>query len=63
MSEKAQLIVAGPVCYGDHFFYECSLCCQRFILPEDREPKDGAAELLAAFKEHVRDQHPEDLAG
>jgi len=63
MSEKAQLVVAGPVRNGDHFLYECSLCGQPFILPEDREPRDGAAELLAAFREHVREQHPEDVTG
>jgi hypothetical protein len=57
MSEKPQLVVASPVRNGGQFFYECSLCRQQFILPEDREPKDGAAEVLAAFKEHAREEH------
>jgi len=59
MSEKAQLVVVSPASNGEHFFYECSLCQQRFILPEDRDPKDGATELLAAFKEHAGEEHPE----
>jgi len=63
MSEKPQLVVAGPVRNGEHFFYECSRCGQRFILPEDRDPKDGAAELLAAFKEHVGEEHSEEVIG
>ena len=62
MGEKAQLTVSGPVRKGEQLFYECSLCRQRFILPEDREPKEAAAELLAAFKEHVGEQHPDDIA-
>ncbi len=61
MSEKPQLVVASPARDGVHFFYECSLCRQRFILPEDRDPKNGAAELLAAFKEHTREQHAEQV--
>jgi hypothetical protein len=61
MRENAKLVVTQPVRSGDPFLYECSLCRQRFILPEDRDPKDAAAELLAAFKEHVREQHPEDV--
>ena len=63
MSEKAQLIVVAPARKGAHFFYECSLCSQRFILPEDRDPKDAAAELVAAFKEHAREQHSENVTG
>jgi hypothetical protein len=61
MSEKAKLIIVGPVYKGEQFHYECSLCRQRFIFPEDRDSKTGAAELLAAFKEHLREQHPEDI--
>ena len=63
MGEKPQLVVAGPVRSGQHFFYQCSFCHQRFILPEDREPKDAAAELLAAFKEHIVERHPEQGVG
>ncbi len=61
MSEKAKLIIGGPVLKGEPFCYECSLCHQRFILPEDRDAKTGAAELLAAFKEHLREEHPEEI--
>ena len=61
MSEKAILIVAEPVGSGIPFHYACSLCHQRFILPEDRDLKSAAAELLAAFKEHIREQHPADV--
>jgi hypothetical protein len=63
MSEKAKLIIVGPVHKGEQICYECSLCRQRFTLPEDRDAKTGAAELLAAFNEHVREQHPEDVTG
>lgn len=37
--------------------YCCSLCGQLFILPDDRSPKDAAAEVLAAFQEHVAEEH------
>jgi uncharacterized OB-fold protein len=39
--------------------YECSRCGQVFLFPEDRCPKDGAAELLAAFHKHVGEVHAE----
>ena len=61
MSEKAKLISAGPVRKREQFYYACSLCDQRFILPEDRYLRSAAAELLAAFKEHARQQHPENI--
>jgi hypothetical protein len=61
MSEKAKLIISGPVRKDEQIYYECSLCHRLFILPEDRDPKSAAAELLAAFKEHRREQHPEDI--
>ena len=44
---------------GEAFAYECSRCGQLFLLPEDRTPKEGAAELLAAFREHVSAEHRE----
>ena len=37
--------------------YRCSVCEQIFILPEDRNPKEAAIELLAAFQEHVVVEH------
>jgi hypothetical protein len=63
MSEKPHLVAVSPVRSSGHFFYQCSRCGQPFILPEDRNPKDGAAELLAAFREHVGEQHPEEVEG
>jgi hypothetical protein len=44
----------------DPLAYRCSLCGQHFILPDDRSPRDAAAELLAAFQEHVREEHAEE---
>ena len=35
---------------GVSIVYKCSLCGQFFRLPEDRTPKEDAAELMAAFK-------------
>ena len=39
--------------------YECALCGQRFILPDDRSPKEAMTELQGAFKEHIQEKHPE----
>ncbi len=39
--------------------YQCSVCRQRFVLPEDRSPKEAVAELWGAFKDHIREEHPE----
>jgi hypothetical protein len=44
---------------GAPIVYECSLCGQRFILPEDRSPKEAMTELRGAFKEHIQEKHPE----
>ena len=54
--EKPRLALTQWV-KGEPFAYECSRCGQRFLLPEDRSPKDGVAELWAAFKEHVDKDH------
>jgi len=39
--------------------YRCSTCGQMFLLPEDRTPKEAVAEMWIAFKDHVRESHPE----
>lgn len=62
MNEKPQLIMSRWV-KGEPMTYECSLCGQTFLLPEDQPPKEGMAEVWAAFSEHVRKEHPEGAAG
>lgn len=42
---------------GEPLAYKCSQCCQEFLLPEDRTPKEGMAELWAAFQEHIEAVH------
>jgi hypothetical protein len=62
MEEKPQLRMA-PWVKGDAMAYECSLCGRTFLLPEDRPPKEGVAEVWAAFNDHVRQDHPEWAGG
>lgn len=38
---------------GEPMTYECSLCGQLFPVPDEGSPEDAAAELTAAFQEHV----------
>jgi hypothetical protein len=59
MSEKPRLVAAELVA-GQPILYRCSHCGRAFILPEDRTPKEAAKELLSAFADHVREEHPED---
>lgn len=42
---------------GEPTAYKCSLCCQIFLLPDDRSPKEAVVELQAAFHEHVGEEH------
>ena len=42
---------------GEPFCYTCSLCGRPFILPEDRNPKEGMEEVWAAFNQHVGEEH------
>jgi hypothetical protein len=58
LSEKPHLVVTSRI-KGEPMSYECSRCGQAFLFPEDRCPKDGAAELLAAFHEHLGEVHAE----
>ena len=55
--EKPQLVMTRGE--GEPMAYHCSLCGQLFLLPDDRSPRDAAAELLEAFREHVREEHAE----
>jgi hypothetical protein len=57
-NEKPRLVMTGDK--GEPMAYRCSLCGQLFVLPDDRSPKDAAAELLAAFQEHVGEEHAEE---
>jgi hypothetical protein len=57
-AQEPRLILTSWV-KGEDFAYECSRCSQLFLLPEDQTPKEGAAELLAAFREHVSAEHRE----
>jgi hypothetical protein len=59
---KAQLIIDVPA-NRESIVYRCSLCGQEFQLAEDRSAKEAMTELLAAFKDHMRECHPEDLTG
>jgi hypothetical protein len=62
MAEKARLIIEGSL-RGETLAYKCSLCRQVFLLPDDRTPKEAVAEVWAAFQQHVREEHPENVAG
>ena len=53
--EKPRLVMTGAK--GEPMAYECSLCGQLFLLPDDRSPKEAAAELMITFQEHVREEH------
>ncbi len=56
--EKPRLVMTRSK--DEPMTYQCSLCGQLFILPDDRSPKDAAAELLAAFQDHVGEEHAEE---
>ena len=58
MAKRPQLIVSQWV-RGQPLGYECSLCARVFTLPEDLEPKESAARLIAEFLDHIEKMHPE----
>ena len=58
MNEKPQLVIKTQKAF-EPIEYQCSLCDQRFILPEDRSPKEAVAEIWSAFKRHIQDEHAE----
>jgi len=60
--ERPHLLISEVVA-SQPILYEWSLCGQKFVLPEDRTPKEGASELLAAFRDHVREEDAESESG
>ena len=56
MAERPRIILTTWI-KGEPFSYSCSLCGQPFILPEDRNPREGMEEVWAAFNEHVEEDH------
>ena len=54
-SEKPRLVITAA--QGEPADYRCSLCGQVFILPEARNPREAALELLTAFHEHAGEEH------
>jgi hypothetical protein len=57
-NEKPRLVMTGGK--DEPMAYQCSLCGQLFLVPDDRSPKDAAAELLAAFHDHVGEEHADE---
>ena len=51
VNEKPHLGMTGA--NGEPMTYQCSLCGHLFPVPDDGSPEDAAAELMAAFQEHV----------
>jgi hypothetical protein len=60
MNEKPTLVM-NVWLRGEPPAYECLICGQRFLLPEGRSPKEAAKDVWSAFREHVRENHPEDV--
>lgn len=54
----AQLIVSGSA-KGESMEYQCSLCGLIFRLADNRTAKESMAILWPAFKDQVRETHPE----
>ena len=50
-----------PWVKGQPMVYKCSLCQQPFVLPDDRSPKEGATEVWAAFLDHVKEEHAQNV--
>jgi hypothetical protein len=62
VKERARLIVRDWV-KGEPMVYQCSLCNQVFTLCDAGTAKESATDLRSAFKDHVREYHPENVAG
>ena len=62
MPERPQLVLS-PLIKREPLLYKCSACDQAFILPEDRAPKEGMVELMAAFAQHISEVHPAEASG
>jgi len=57
-NEKPHLVMIAAK--GEPMAYQCSVCGQLLLLPDDKPPNEAAAELLAAFHEHVAEEHTEE---
>ncbi len=60
MADKPRLVLTEWV-KGEPIRYCCSVCDWVFLLPDIETPKEAAAKLTAAFGEHVREKHSEDI--
>ena len=58
-NKKPHLVVTAWVA-GQPVTYKRSLCGRLFLLPDHRIPGDAAAELVAAFQEHVGEEHAQE---
>ena len=56
-------LVASEVVAGQPILYEYSECGWKFVLPEDQNPSESASEILAAFRNHVGEDHAESERG
>jgi hypothetical protein len=61
LKERARLIVRASV-KGEPMVYRCSLCDQAFPLGEDGTAKESVTKLRSAFRDHVREYHPENVS-
>jgi hypothetical protein len=55
--DSARLVITRRAS-GELISYACSLCGKPFPLDEEGTPKKTMAELWAAFKAHVENDHP-----
>ena len=56
--KKPHLMITGVK--GGPLSFRCSFCGQLFLLPDDRNRGEATIELMAAFGEHVREEHLEE---
>lgn len=59
MKEQAQLVIRLSAQH--EVVYQCSLCGHTFPLTGDEPPKESMTRLWAAFKEHVRTSHCDEV--
>jgi hypothetical protein len=60
--KRHTLFINVPV-NSEPMVYQCSLFSRAFLLAADRSAKETMTELLAAFKDHIRELHPDDYTG
>jgi N-acetyl-anhydromuramyl-L-alanine amidase AmpD len=61
VKEKGRLTIKVPA-NREAMMYQCSLCGHGFQLAEDRSARKAMTELIAAFKDHMRERHQEECA-